>query len=214
MATGGEEASDRLATALVAGEALLPRFAQKTVLSSQVLTAEGATGVAARLAVHPQPRVAIVGGSHSALASAMVLLGQCSDVEFGTGAVTILHRSPLRITYGSPNEAVADGYFPFSAADICTRSRRVFPLAGFRADARQLLRRVWGLGGEEHERRIRLLALDESAWPEANRVLNEANLVISALGYRSRALRLFNAAGNRIELAPDAGAGSLVDEKS
>jgi flavin-dependent dehydrogenase len=63
LATGAEQSCDPLYARPVAGEALLPRFADKLMLSGEVLAAGGAAEVAKRLGGIAAPQVAIVGGS-------------------------------------------------------------------------------------------------------------------------------------------------------
>lgn len=216
LATGAHQPPERLLREAVCGRPLLPRFAGKVVQSSELLSA-GGPGVMllARLAALPSPRVAIVGASHSAVACARLLLDAAPGLRFGEGGVSMLHRQPLRLTYASEAAAREDGYAAFGPADVCARTGRVFPLAGFRSDARDLLRRAWGLGGCGPEPRLRLHHLVQDPDAEAERVLEEADLVVAALGYRPRALPLFGAGGERIALACDTGASApLVDDRS
>src|SRR5207245_8284754 len=118
-AGGAEEALDRQASEPISGIPLIPRFAGKTVLSSSLLRQNGRDLIDERLGALIRPRVVIVGGSHSAMASALKLLDQSSGIEFEPGGITLLHRSPLKITYASAAEAVGDGFHTFTSADIC-----------------------------------------------------------------------------------------------
>ena len=99
---------------------------------------------------------------------------------------------------------------------MCAKTGRVFPLAGFRADARDLLRRAWTLGGCGPEPRLRLHRLGGAAADaEAARILEEADLIVAAFGYRPRALPLFEANGARIALGAETNAAApLVDGRS
>ena len=216
LATGADQRSERLEREVVAGRPLLPRFAGKVVQSSEVLSRDGGAAIRARLAALPFPKVAIVGASHSAVACARLLLDAAPELGFGEGGVAVLHRQPLRLTYQNPAEALADGFGDFGPDDICARSGRVFPLAGFRNDARDLLRRAWNLGGCGPEPRLRLHRLAAGADAEADRLLAEADLIVAAFGYRPRALPLFDAAGARIALRAETGGPSapLVDARS
>src|SRR6478672_10232998 len=119
LATGAEQSRDPLYAQPVVGEALLPRFADKLMLSGEVLAAGGAAEVGQRLGGIAAPQVAIVGGSHSALAATNVLLNHCCQVDFAPGAIALMHRRPLRVFYPSADAAVADGYTDFDANDIC-----------------------------------------------------------------------------------------------
>lgn len=217
LATGAHQPPERLLYEPVCGRPLLPRFAGKTIQSSALLSSGGeGAAIAARLAALPSPKVAIVGASHSAVACARMLLDDAPPgLRFGEGGVSVLHRQPLRLTYASEAAALADGYTAFGPGDVCARTGRVFPLAGFRSDARDLLRRAWGLGGCGPEPRLRLHRLGHGPDAEAERILEEADLVVSALGYRPRALPLFDAGGERIALLSETSASApLVDNRS
>ena len=212
LATGATPSIAGLADQTVAGLSLLPTFRRKLMLASTLLGEGGPRRVARRLAQVPRPRVAIVGGSHSALAAARRLL----DMPLGWSepAITILHRRELRITYASPEAALADGFTAFGHDDICPRTGRVFPLAGFRTEARTLLRQIWGLGDGWPERRVRLLHLAAPQAAAAD-VLHSADLVVAATGYRPRALPLFDARGTCVVLQSEgAGAPPMVDGSS
>ncbi|MBD0273263.1 MAG: aminotransferase DegT, partial [Acetobacteraceae bacterium] len=81
--------------------------------------------------------------------------------------------------------------------------------------ARDLLRRAWRLGGCGPEPRLRLHRLGRDPDAEAERILEEADLVVAAFGYRPRALPLFDVEGERIALrAETAAAAPLVDGRS
>ncbi|MDQ2803009.1 MAG: aminotransferase DegT, partial [Pseudomonadota bacterium] len=204
LATGAEQCRDTLHTLAVAGETLLPRFAGKLILSGEVLAAGGAAQVIRRLRSLAAPKIAIVGGSHSALAAANLLLNHPAKADFGPGAITLMHRRPLRVFYPSAAAAAAEGYTDFDADDVCPVSQRLFRLAGFRLEARELVMRALGIGGRAPEPRLRLHRLQGlTAEAEAHRVLGEADLVIAALGYRPSALPVFDMNGHRLPLAKD-----------
>ena len=215
LATGAAPSIGGLHDQAVAGLPLLPTFRRTLMLASTLLTERGRRRVARRLALVPRPRVAIVGGSHSTLAVAKVLLDLSPSLAWSEQSITILHRRALRITYASPEDALADGVTAFGHDDICPRTGRVFPLAGFRAEARTLLRQIWGLGDGAPERRIRLLPLTAQTQAVAAQTLHASDLVVAATGYRPRALPLFDARGDRIALQSEGtGAPPMVDGDS
>ena len=121
------------------------------------------------------------------------------EVQFDPGAVSLLHRRELRIYYPTVEAALADGYTEFGPDDICPISGRVFRLGGFRLDSRELIMRARGIGGRAPEPRLHLhrLGVDDAA---SLKLLDEADLVIAALGYRPRALPVFDQAGKRVTL--------------
>ena len=108
--------------------------------------------------------------------------------------------------------ALADGYTEFGPEDICPVSGRVFRLSGFRLDSREFIMRARGIGGRPPEPRLQLHRLglnDESSLA----LLDKADLVIAALGYRPRALPVFDQAGRRVPLQAETGPQApLVDD--
>jgi hypothetical protein len=215
LATGATQTDCLLYKEKVAGESLLPKFIEKTVLSKEILGQSGELKLAKFLNGKKFPKVAIVGGSHSAIASAYVCLHKAKDLEFSSGSVTILHRHPLSLTYSSPEAAREDGYTAFNSEDICPKTGRVFPLAGFRCDSRELIRKTLGLGGLKPELRLRLFKLEEDSYLEAKQILEEADLIIASLGYRPRALPLLDCNNRKISTLSELGINKpLVDERS
>jgi hypothetical protein len=121
------------------------------------------------------------------------------EVPFGPGGVTIMHRRPLRIFYPSVEAALKEGYTEFGSDDICPISGRVFRLGGFRLDSRELIMRARGIAGRPPEPRLQLhrLAEDDAS---SLALLDNVDLVIAALGYRPRALPVFDEAGRPVPL--------------
>jgi len=212
LATGANQPVERLQQEDVAGVNLVKRCGDRLLQSGDVISREGFSAVARRLGTlgHP-PRVAIVGGSTSAAALAQALLNQMPGVTFGPHGVAILHRRPLRIFYPNVEAARADNYTEFGPDDICPVSGRVFRLAGFRLDSRELIMRARGLGGRPAEPRLQLHRLGEND-AESLALLDNADLVIAALGYRPRALTVLDTAGREVRLHSQTGPQApLVD---
>lgn len=211
LATGATQPAERLAGELVGGVALVERCGDKLLQSGDVLATTGLSRVSDLLSGTSAPRVAIIGGSTSAAAVAHALLNRLPRVKFEAGGVTLLHRRELRIYYPSVAEALAEGYDEFTDDDICPISKRVFRLAGFRLDSRELIMRARGIGGLPPEPRLRLHRLQPND-PTALRIIDEADLVVAALGYRPRALRILAQAGEAISLGSARGPqAALVD---
>lgn len=218
LATGAAPSTDMLATAPIGEAPLCPRFAAKTVHSHEVLCLSGAALLAQRCAGWVAPRIVIVGGSHSAASAALCCLAEFDQHHGGQGSISLLHQNKMALTYATPEAAHADGFHDFGAEDICPRTGRVFPLAGFRSDSRELMRRVLGLGSLPQERRVSLLSLvrPSPALTDAiETTLASADLIIAALGYRPRALPLWDEHGRPLtlhsQLSPTA---ALVDARS
>ncbi|MFD2780128.1 hypothetical protein ACFS32_02180 [Novosphingobium pokkalii] len=212
LATGGYQCQQAVQAAKLAGGALGDLAGDRLVLSDSFLRLGGLDALCKRLTDVRSPRIAIVGGSTSALASAVLLLKADPALALGAGAITLLHRRPLRPFYPSREAALAEGFTDFSDADICPVSGFVYRLAGFRLEARELVLRMLAVGGRVPEPRLALFQLDQHGDAEARAVLDAADVVIGATGYRPRALPLLDAQGAQIVLASDAPEpGELVD---
>jgi hypothetical protein len=212
LATGATQPVERLRREVVAGVNLVERCGERLLQSGEVVSTTGFAAIAARLGgLGRPPRVAIVGGSTSAAAIAFAMLNRMPGVTFGPGGLTILHRRDLRIFYPNVEAALADGYTEFGPDDICPVSGRVFRLSGFRLDSRELIMRARGIGGRPAEPRLQLhrLGVDDAA---SLALLDNSDIVIAALGYRPRALPVFDEAGGRVSLQSETGPQArLVD---
>lgn len=216
LATGGYQCPQAVHAAPLAGGTLGDIAGKRLVLSDAFLRLGGMDALRQRLAArsnpHSAPRIAIVGGSTSALAAAALLLKADPALSLGAGAITLLHRRPLRPFYPSREAALAEGFTDFTDADICPVSGFVYRLAGFRLEARELVLRMLAVGGRAPEPRLALFQLDQHDPAAARAVLDAADVVIGATGYRPRALPLFDAAGAPITLACDGPQpGPMVD---
>ncbi|WP_447410779.1 hypothetical protein, partial [Clostridium perfringens] len=78
---------------------------------------------------------------------------------------------------------------------ICPISGFVLRLAGLRLESRELVLRMLALAGRTPDPRVAIhrIAGDDDA--AARAILSDADLVVGALGYRPRALPLFDTAG-------------------
>ena len=201
LAAGGHQALDRLHREPVAGQPLLPTYAGKVVQSDEVLRLGGLAAMSKRLTGIASPTIAIVGGSTSALAASGALLQGLPNETRAAGAITVLHRRALRVFYRSPEDATADGYTDFGPDDICPVSGFVYRLAGFRTDSRELVMRASGIGGRPPEPRLRLHRIDESNPGDTHAILERADVIVAAIGYRPKLLTVYGADGDEIELA-------------
>lgn len=212
LATGGHQPVQRLINEKIAGISPLSRWGDRLMQSGETLATGGLEKVAKRLAGKTHPRVAILGGSTSAVAVAHALLNRMPSVRFREGGVTLLHRRMLRIYYPTVAEALEEGYTEFGPDDICPVSHRVFRLAGFRLDSRELVMQARGIGGRSPEPRLQLHHLGEDD-ARTLEIVDAADVVIAALGYRPRALRVLDRKSKEINLFASSGpAARLVDE--
>ena len=210
IATGGHQPLDRLARQRVGGVSLVSEVGDRLIQSDEVLALGGFERVADLLAGKRDPRVVVIGGSTSALATIALLLKSVPALPWGPQAITLLHRRPLRPFYPSIEAAEADGFTDLTADDICPVSSFVYRLAGFRLEARELVLRMLEIGGRTPDPRVRVHQVAGDADAEARACLAQADLVIAALGYRPRALPLSDARGQSIALAADRGE-AMVD---
>ncbi len=211
LATGGAQDPARLLEEPVAGEPLMPRFAGKVLQSDDVLREGGTERVARVLRGRAEPRFAIVGGSTSAVATAVLLLKTLPEETRRPGSISILHRRPLRVFYPSAEAALGDGYTEFGPRDICPLSGFVFRFAGFRTDSRELIMNVKRIGGRPGDPRVVPLMIDDADRTPANQLLTEADVIVAALGYRPRLLPLFDAGAAPIRLIGNTSAHPAVD---
>jgi dTDP-4-amino-4,6-dideoxygalactose transaminase len=209
IATGGHQPFDRLAAQQVAGATLGELAGDRLHASDEVLALGGVERVAAALADKRAPRVVVIGGSTSALATIALLLRSHPGIAFGAGGVTLLHRRPLRPFYPSVESAHAEGFTDFGPDDICPVSGFVYRLAGFRLEARELMLRMLGVDGRAPDPRVTLRQIGEDD-AGARDLIAGADVVIGALGYRPHALPVSDGNGCPIALAAEAGA-AMVD---
>ncbi len=212
LATGAHQPRSRLARESVAGVNLVSRYGDKVIQSGDVLKCGGLEKLASRIANRKAPKIVVIGGSTSAVAVAHTLLHR-SGFALGEAAVSLLHRRELRIYYQSVAEALAEQYSEFGPDDLCPLTGRVFRLAGLRLDSRELIMQARGIGGRAPEPRLRLHRLKKYD-PEAVRMMDEADVIIAALGYRPKALNILKEKRGKIRLFADTAFNApLVDEK-
>jgi dTDP-4-amino-4,6-dideoxygalactose transaminase len=210
IATGGHQPLDRLVAQRVAGAPLVELAEERLIQSDSVLSRGGFEMVADLLSGKRAPRIAVIGGSTSALTTVALLLRGRPALPFGAGGITLLHRRPLRPFYHSVEAAHAEGFTDFGPDDICPVSGFVYRLAGFRLEARDLVLRMLGIDGREPDPRVALHRVSGDADEDARALVTRADLVIAAMGYRPRALPLECADGSALPLAAHDG-GPMVD---
>ncbi|MBO9713840.1 DegT/DnrJ/EryC1/StrS family aminotransferase [Sphingomonas sp.] len=214
VATGGHQAREHIAAEEIAGATLGELAGGRLMLGDDMLSIGGIERLRARIGDERAPRIAIVGGSTSALAAAALILKAAPALPLGAGALALYHRRPLRPWYRSEYEAHADGFTDFGPDDICPVSGFVYRLAGFRLEARELVLRMLEVGGRAADPRMALRPIAELDAAAVRAEIEQADVVIGALGYRPRAIPLYDEQGERIELMADApGRPRLVDQQ-
>lgn len=211
IATGGHQPPATLAMKHVAGLPLVTTLGDRLVQSDAVLSRGGMAMIADRLRDRRAPRIVVIGGSTSALATIALLLKTLAHLPLGAGAITLLHRRPLRPFYASAAAALAEGFTDFGPDDICPVSGFVYRLAGFRLEARDLVQRMMGIDGRVADPRVKLHQISGDDDQDARTILHGADIVIAALGYRPHALPLRDAGGDALSLAAHEGA-PMVDQ--
>ncbi|KQS02330.1 aminotransferase DegT [Sphingomonas sp. Leaf357] len=201
IATGGHQPLDRLAAQQVAGASLVAQAGDRLLQSDEVLALGGMAKVADLLSGKRAPKIVVIGGSTSALATIFLILKTAPAIPFGENGITLLHRRPLRPFYPSIAAAEAEGFTDFTADDICPVSGFVYRLAGFRLEARELVLRMLGVDGRVADPRIRGHRIAGPDDAVARSALAEADIVIAALGYRPHALPVADTNGTPIDLA-------------
>jgi len=201
VATGGHQPLDRLATQQVAGAGLIELASGRLLQSDDVLTVGGFEKVADILTGKRAPKIAVIGGSTSALTTIALLLKSQPPLPLGAGAITLLHRKPLRPFYHSVDAAHAEGFTDFGPDDICPVSGFVYRLAGFRLEARDLVLRMLGIDGRVPDPRVALHRITGDDDAVARAAIAEADLVIAALGYRPIAMPIADRDGAPVPLA-------------
>lgn len=214
LATGGYQPGIKFGNYNVAGIQLPLWYASRVLQSNHALTSGGLADIERRLVRSQGKHVVVIGSSSSALACANAVLNLTSEGSCSADRVTVLHRRPLRIFYPSAEAALAEGYTEFGPDDICPVSGFVFRFAGFRLESRELVMAARGIGGRRAESRLQLRRLLETPDIAAQAMLEEADVIISALGYRPMALPVVSESGCPIPLyAHGPGNKRLVDEK-
>lgn len=196
MALGGQPADAR--RAMLRPGLSLARWGARLVDPDRLL--RGHFPVLPGLPADGRPvRAVVIGSSHSAMSAAWVLLERMEGLTIGPGGLSILYRRAPRLFYPSVAAAAAEGY-PVAPDDICPATGRVHRLGGLRGDGGMLWRRIAGLSGAPEPRAV-AHALDTVADDRLVAMLDEADIIIPAIGYRLRRVPVFAPDGSRIRLA-------------
>ena len=203
---GRQEQEDALARELLPDLRLRDIDRTKMVFSGHLLTEAGLARAGAILGAAGRAKTMVIGGSHSAFSAVWALLRVLHDPPFGPGDINVLCRREPKIYYPTRMAAATDGY-AFAERDVCPATQRVHRFGGLRNDGREIWRRLSGRPGAPPEPRARMIRLyDPSLSPERlRRLLDEAALIVPALGYRFSTVPVHDAAGRRVPLMAEAG---------
>jgi hypothetical protein len=184
----------------------LVRHRERAILSSELISVRRTDDVIIRLKELSRP-VVIAGGSHSAVAALLRLLRlreQCGrpDLE-----LVMVRRSPVRLHYRSLAEAHAQRDPQSEApidpvADVCPATGQVNRDSGLRGGGRATYRAL--VNGDIPGASVRQVrTLDD-----ASDLLDEAGLIVQALGYHGRAPHI---EGPRGIIRPSDGGDRLIN---
>jgi hypothetical protein len=174
-----------------------PHHASKVVSSDMFNSTQGLDEARRRLQGKTQPRVVVIGGSHSAFSAAWVCLNTIApsfSAGFGPSSIYIVHRGYIRVFYACRRDAEADTYTTISCVNRSTG--QINPFGGLRGDAKELWRAV--RNGEET--RVRMVSIKGSAIstdgkPLATmlqKIYDEATLIVWACGYSTNLPPIFD----------------------
>ena len=194
LATGGRQVIPQL---------LSPNHDKKILSSDFICTTTGVAALQDRLArargsgpAGKDRKIVIIGGSHSAFSAVWICLNKLDPqlISFNSGSICIVHRSPVLVFYNSRKDAEIDGYSDFR--QLCKHGQ-VHPFGGIRGDAKQLFRQI-KLGKEI---RVRMMLLKGgNAAPAAQRLMDEAAVIIWACGYSTNSIPVKDIDGSEIPI--------------
>ncbi len=164
------------------------KYRKKTIHSDEVIKGKAKEKISE---LHPGDKIIIIGGSHSAFSAAYYLLENHESLISEDHPIEIWANEPPKVYFPSPEIARASKYCDFTDDDICPVTNRVFRLAGLRMDGRKLFMNMLGINENFKEKRVVLKTFNKSdQMPSV--VLNNANLIIEATGYRFNMPKFYN----------------------
>jgi hypothetical protein len=195
---GWQDREAMLAQEIVPQVTLSSGYTERCVLTGE-LFASGTHQVGLQGAMNrAAQKIVILGGSHSAVLAAK-LFGEVVP-PLGQVSISLLYRRAPRLFFPDRESAVCDGYTEFGDDDVCPNTGRVFRLAGLRMAARDLMRCAWRLGGLEGDERLIARCISELTRCNLRVLLDSADVIVPAFGYRPRTLPVFDSQGHRIDL--------------
>jgi len=144
------------------------------------------------------PKIVILGGSHSAFSAAHSFLHSFNLPGFAIDTIKIWSHSSPKIYFNTKEEARDNSYFDYTDADICPVTKRLYRLAGLRMDGRQLYMQMLGLGKLKKEDRVKLIVYKNQK-SELEEDLDNAAVIVLAFGYRFNLFPFYNKYGKQIK---------------
>lgn len=178
----------------------------KVVLSSEILNSSAIEAVRRKMEENESNEIVVIGASHSAFSAIWKLLENLKDVNFASGAIKVFVRSGVKLFYENVAEARADGYKFDEQEDVCPVTGRVYRYSGIRGDAKALYKAIV----DYQEPRVKLCRSTELN----DAVLDEAAVIISAVGYEAIDVPLYGPDGSKIGPLLDANGRIDVDDQA
>jgi hypothetical protein len=144
------------------------------------------------------PKVVILGGSHSAFSVAHYLLNLSHSNLFGKGDIKIWCNKLPKIYFNTEEDAIKAEYKDFTINDICPITKKVYRLSGLRMDGRELYLKMLGLTTSNKENRVHL-SLFENNNLELEKDITNASLIVLAYGYKLNIVPFYNEQGKKIK---------------
>jgi UDP-N-acetylglucosamine 2-epimerase len=193
VATGG---SPNLNTSGLFGKEIsMPPYQKKTIHSDVLL--KGNISPVQQKQIQTASKIIILGGNHSAFSAAWYLLQERPDAP--NDFIKIWGTTKPTIFFTNQKEAMEAGYTDFNEYDICPATQRIHRLSGLRMDGRELFMRMMGLGNYPPEPRVSLNLFNNQV-KKLTAELEEADLIINAMGYHFNMLPLLDPHGLPVHL--------------
>ena len=183
----------------------------KVFLSDHLMRSAGFDRMIQQIRREPEPRVVLLGGSHSAFGTAWHLVNEDTGCDFGPGSISILHRDPVRVRYRTREEAQADN-FEFTEDDVCPRTGQINRGGGLIGRETEMWRAVTGRGKQEARVALHHLGKWSHKPEEMRQLLGSASAVVTCFGYHANTIPIYDGSGTELPLRGQGG-GDLVNSE-
>lgn len=179
----------------IAKDISLANFSDKIIHSDSILKNGVPNHLEQRL--QEEPKIIILGGSHSAFSVAHYFLHHQKNYNFKAQGISIWCNEKPKIYFPIKQDALASGYDDFTDQDFCPITNKLYRLAGLRMDGRELYMNMLGLNNTTKENRVCLNLFSEND-PALVKELETSTLIVTALGYTFNMIPLFDDSGNQL----------------
>lgn len=144
-------------------------------------------------------KLVMVGAAHSAFSALYRLKNDFGLVPSDRFSVRITYRTPVRLFYNSVEDAHREGYPFHPIEDVCPLSSRVNRYSGMRYDSYELGKQV--LEGQYEN--VQLTSIVGMTDPDYESMLDEADVILSCMGYRNSPVEFLDEDGRRLKFIDD-----------